>query len=555
MKKLLYILGFMCLCGSNAGAQYYLGVATGDWSSTTSLYLNPANIAERGERIAIDVFSVNAGVDNNLGHLSSSGGIMGAINRGSTDNLFSYDNTATFSLLAPHAEVHGPGVIFAINRKHSLALTSRIRGFYQFNNFDRSLYRTLVDPNYVVNGDVNLTSKNFNYTGHLWSEIALSYGGVIFEKGIHKIKVGATVRYLGGIGYVGFKGNNLDVHYKNGSDTLSASNSDIEFASNLLTTKNALLNGFSNNSLLSEFFGPKAGMGIGADFGIVYDISPKFYHGWSTSANANYFVRVSASVVDLGAITYGAGNNSNAVLTGNGYITGKGLSDNVSNFTDFKNYAIRQGFDADTTHSATKVYMPATFKMGADINVWWHFYANLLYVANITNRNNFGNSYYNQFTITPRFDSRLISFGLPFTFDKLTNSMKTGFGLRVSGFFCGSDDFLALFSNNQYGFNFYAGGYLPLGHPKAKEKDRDGDGVPDRLDNCPDEYGSKKNHGCPVEEPDAEHGGSADSTDNCPDIYFGTLAPHKSHQPVILSSVSETTNVALAQKLDLYKRD
>ena len=83
MKKLLYILGLMCLCGNNAGAQYYLGVATGDWSSTTSLYLNPANIAERGERIAVDVFSVNAGVDNNLGHLSSSGGIMGAINRGS----------------------------------------------------------------------------------------------------------------------------------------------------------------------------------------------------------------------------------------------------------------------------------------------------------------------------------------------------------------------------------------------------------------------------------------------------------------------------------------
>ena len=149
-----------------------------------------------------------------------------------------------------------------------------------------------------------------------------------------------------------------------------------------------------------------------------------------------------------------------------------------------------------------------------DYHMYRNFYINAMYIDNLADRMNFGNSYYNQLTITPRFDRRMLSVGVPITYSWLTSSFKAGVGVRYSGFFIGSDDLLAVVAKNQSGLNVYMGGYVPFF--KHKKHDRDGDGISDDEDACPDEYGTWENKGCP--EPDMEHGGSADTSDNCPDM-------------------------------------
>ena len=517
MKKYLYkktvVAAIAILFSVTADAQHNYGIATSNWSGINSLYLNPANIADSRERFTISLFSITAGVDNNLGSIGNSG-LINSLANGNTK--FNYSNNNQFSLLAPFAEVRGPGFVISINHKHSIALTTGIRGINQFNNFNQSLYRMIADPSYTTGSDIDLTSNKFNYTAHLWSEVGLSYGGVVYDQGHNEIKVGVTLRYLGGIGYVGLKGNNLDAHFKSGNDSFYASNSDIEYASNVLSTRSAITNGFSNHSILSEFFGSKAGHGMGGDIGVVYDYIPdperRKYNmdgkkGVVDGSADRYMFRISASVVDIGAITYNSSNNSNATISGNGYLTGQGLKDNVSNFDDFRHYAVRQGFHADTAHADTRVYMPTTLLLSADYHAYKPFYVNLAYAGNLANRQNFGNSYYSQVTLTPRFDTRLFSFGLPIGYSMLSNSVKLGIGVRASGFFIGSDDMLALFAGHQYGFNFYAGGCIPF--CKRKIGDRDGDGVSDRKDKCPNEYGPWENRGCPVK----EEGKEADDTD------------------------------------------
>jgi hypothetical protein len=89
--------------------------------------------------------------------------------------------------------------------------------------------------------------------------------------------------------------------------------------------------------------------------------------------------------------------------------------------------------------------------------------------------------------------------------------MKAGLGLRVSGFFVGSDDLLALIAKNQYGFNLYAGGFAPIN--KKHWLDADGDGTPDFRDKCPHDPGPEANNGCPLQ-PDEEHGGPKDGDDD-----------------------------------------
>ena len=502
--KLLVVAGLLSLLSVKANAQFNFATANSNWSGTEGLYLNPAVIADSRERFTIDIISVNAGVDNNLASLNNSGGLVGALNSGNTNTIFHYTGNNAFSALAPYARVNGPGCMISINHKHSIALTTAIRGMSQFNNFDQSLYQTVTNTAYVPTTSTNYTSSNFNYTAQIWSELGLSYGGVIIDKPHHELRVGATIRYLGGIGYVGLKGKNLDVQYRSNNDTVYAYNSDIEYASNLFGAKSALLNGFANNNLLSQVFGQKDGGGVGADFGVMYDyISDQRREVYDMDGDPQrvdrsknlYKLRISASVLDLGAITYKANNNANLEATGNGYLTGTGLSNSAGNYTDFRNYLLAQGFNGDTTSKNTRVGMPTRLLFSADYSICKRFYVNAAYVVNIANRSNFGNSYYNQITVTPRYDTRLLSVGLPITYSMLSNSMKMGIGFRVSGFFAGSDDLLGLFTNHQYGANVYVGGSIPF--YKLRLHDRDGDHISDGRDRCPDEPGDWENHGCP----------------------------------------------------------
>ncbi|MGC6419726.1 MAG: PorP/SprF family type IX secretion system membrane protein [Chitinophagales bacterium] len=49
------------------------------------------------------------------------------------------------------------------------------------------------------------------------------------------------------------------------------------------------------------------------------------------------------------------------------------------------------------------------------------------------------------------------------------------------------------------------------------KKDSDGDGVPDKVDECPEEIGFKQNNGCPMEDRDGD--GVPDNEDDCPDMF------------------------------------
>lgn len=506
MKQSLYALAILSIVSTASKAQYNIGVATSNWSGLNSLYLNPANIADSRHRFAIDIVGINAGLDNNLGTLNTNGGLFDVVNDGNTKNVFSYGNSNTFSLMAPYAQVKLPGAMVSINNRHSVALTTGVRAMNQFNNFDRSLYRTIADPTYMPESSIDLTSRNFNYTAHVWSEIGVSYAAVVVDEFQHKLKVGGTFRYLGGLGYIGLRGNNLDARYNGKTDSLFVTKSDLEFASNAISTRSAVLNGVSNHNIFEDFFGAKDGNGWGGDIGVVYEFTPNptthgdYDHprrGQMDPSKNNYLLRFSASVLDIGSIKYGRDNNSNARVTGDGVVSGKDLENHVNTYEEFRSYAVSHGFTADTFHRDTRVYMPTRLNVSADVNVYKCWYVNAMFVANLANRQNFGNTYYNQLTVTPRYDTKLFSVGLPITYGILSNSMKMGLGIRFSGFYVGSDDMLALITSNQSGANLYVGGFIPFnkrspkGHYRHEESDTTG-----------------------MYEPDADHGGSNDEDDD-----------------------------------------
>ena len=465
-KRLLSFL-FFVLFVTTSYAQRYLGVSTGDFSRINSMYLNPANLADSSELLSVNLFSINIRVDNNLG-TSGINSISKSLNSkndsGSTSpSIFTNSGRNKFSMILPEVNIHGPSIAFSINKKYSVAITTGVRVINQFSNFDQTLYNTISNTANIANQNYTFNTQKFNWTAHMWNEVGLSFGGMFIDDGKNQLKAGVTIRRLGGIGYVSLKGNNLDLNSYSGPDSFYATHTDLEFASNVVNDSSAVFNGINASNLFSRFFGATAGLGVGGDIGVVY----KRRLGQDITDNdAPHDLVFSASVTDIGAIKYNRNSSAFINISGSGSLTGNGFS-NVHNAADFENYMQQQGFKVDTSASAAKVHLPTALILSADYQLYQRFYVNVLFLANLANRQNFGNSYYNQLTVTPRYDFRLLSVALPITYSALAHDMKLGFGFRFSGFFFGSDDIMAAFSNHQYGAGFYLGGYVPI---KARRK-------------------------------------------------------------------------------------
>lgn len=434
-----------------ASAQFNFGIATSNWCVMNSLALNPANISDSREVNAINIGSFGSGVDNNVGAFNAANGLVVAIGDGKTNNMFTYSNNSRVSMLAPYVTITGPGVMYHSQKHSSIAITTALRGMNQFNQFDQTIFHTFNDPTFRTTEAIDATPRNFNYTMHVWGEVGLTYAYTVLAKGKHKVKAGVTGRYLGGIAYVGVKGRAMDAHFTSGKDTFYASNVDLEYISNILLEGKKGAEYISDNILSGS-----GGTSFGGDVGVVYEFTQ------ANQRKQGYRARFSVSVMDIGSITYKGPTNNNEIFSGSGYVTGKGILDNVKDFTKIQKYAQDRGFTADIRKMKATVSLPTRLMIGGDYHVDKQYYVNFTYLYNLGTRDGLGNAYFNQFTITPRYDTKVLTIGLPVTFSTLSNTYKIGLGVRATGFYFGSDDLLSLFLHNQAGLNFYVGINVPI---------------------------------------------------------------------------------------------
>ncbi len=461
MPKYLFPTLFFLLACLSAPAQRYLGACSGSKAQENCLYLNPASIGGCDKRFIITLASVNLVLDNNLGKISSFGKVASTLKKNSNGvkDVFNYSGNTKFSMLAPMAEVRGPGIIYAINNQHSLAFTTRLRFFNQFYNFNKLLFNIAIKS--PTQASLTANMKNFKWVANSWSEAGLAYGGILSNSPRYQVKVGVALRFLGGIGYLGLSGKNLDIKLTPGIDSIPANNANLEFSSSLTGADNS----FSASSIATNIFGG-AGRGFGGDAGIMYISLLPGESGSSGAGQApNYKYAISVSVTDIGAITYSEIINTH--ITGSGVITTNGLSNSIKSYSGLKDYVTERGFATTTSKKADIVYLPTALVAGIDSRVYRQLYTNIIFIGNMANDAHFGSRFYNQVTLLPHYDSKIFSVGLPVTYNTLTRNIRLGLGLRAGGFFLGSDDVLMFFKGGQYGLNFYLGGAIAI-PPKSK---------------------------------------------------------------------------------------
>ena len=436
MKK-LYLLPLaaiaLLVCFSRqASAQSFVGYSTGDYSGVHSVLINPANATNQTLKLDINILSLSAFAANdyislNLSDLTNGGD---GFDFSSDSERFPLPNNN----IAGNVDLLGPSALFAINGRNSLALTTRVRGFFNVHNVSGDFFELAIGEEDVETFDVDM--QDFSGVVHAWSEIGLSYGREVWTTERHAIKAGATLKYIGGAGSVfGF------------SPQLGAA---FNAATNSLTTTGDLSYSYTSEDT-DEIGFSNLNSGFGADLGVVYEWRHSY---WDT--DSPYKLRAGISITDIGAVNYSGTSyfdyDMNETIDA-GEFSENGIGD-----------VLEDNYQGVESVGDAKLGLPTAIQLFADYQINHLFYVSAQGAISIKETGlDPVNSIVNTFSITPRFEKRWIGVQSPISVRKYDSSLAWGLGLRLGPLVVGSGSVLTnLISSSSKSVDLYFGFKAPI---------------------------------------------------------------------------------------------
>lgn len=507
MRKLLILL-IVLTSSLGVRSQSYIGYNHDNYAGVQSVLFNPASIVNSRFRTDINLFSASITQTNDYYAINFANFLQGNYDK-ETQAKFYPSNNNNFIV---NTDIMGPSFMFNIAPKHSVAIFTRGRANVNIHNINGELFNQISD-NINSTSSFNLKPGTFSLTASSWSELGFSYATVLFKKDKHFVKGGVSLKYLfGGLNSYAY-GDNIEVKYVNNGSIASA---------NYLTTSGNLSYGGSQN-LNDSGFSSNA-RGFGADLGFVYEYRPEF----DNYTKNLYKLKVGLSVTDMGSINFK--DNTEKVYDLNKTITEAQFESSNSFGSQLENNYLLL-----STANFTQTALPTAIHANLDWNFYRKFYLNLNGDINANSRIGRNTlSIANTFGLTPRYENKWFSFYLPLNYMQYRGFMG-GLGFRLGPVFVGSGSIISNFiSKESKGFDFHLGLKIPIykGKEKSKieqetetvvsipekviEKDTDGDGVLDGVDECLELKGPKENKGCPYK--DSDNDGVLDKDDKCPTV-------------------------------------
>jgi outer membrane protein OmpA-like peptidoglycan-associated protein len=491
MKKL-----FLSICILTAmlktNAQSYLGYYHDNYAGVQSVLFNPASIADSPFKLSVNLISFSVLGNNDYYGVNATDLLKSSYDFEKQSKLFpSIKNN-----FQANADILGLSAMFNVAPKHTIGIFSRARGFANIRDLNGEVLKQVVDK-VDSNTSFNYPFNSFNITANSWAEIGLSYATILLDKNQHFIKGGLTLKYLQGIGNSYINADNLDFIY-----TRINANPNV----NTVTTLGTLTYGGSDDfeGSYKELKINSKSSGLGVDVGLVYEWRP-------SSKNVDkYKLRFGLSVTDIGSINYKDNKQKKYDLNKTITETQFENSSSIQNWIE-TNYTVLE------ISNTTKVVLPTAAHVNADWNINNKFYVNVNGDVNLNNATKFNtNAIANTVSLTPRYESKWIGVYVPLNYMDY-RGFQAGFGFRAGPLFLGSGSVITnLISKESKGFDVHGGLSIPIYGGKPRVKDKDGDGVPDKLDKCPEVAGESDNAGCPYKDSDKD--GVFDKDDKCPKV-------------------------------------
>jgi len=497
------LTAFIILIAATVQGQSYIGFGNDNYNGVHGLISNPANIVDSRFKTDINLVGVSGLIGNDY-YSAKFGDIF--------KDDFDFDDDGTKSPKNTNnaygnVDILGPSFMFNINSRNSLALFTRGRVFFNVNDINGDTYDNISNE-FDENLDFNVNEGDYQMSANAWAETGITYATVLMNQEQHFLKGGISLKYLMGYGNAYSSGKNIVIDYDADGSVITGS----------IDSQGEISYGNSDNITndFEDYEFKKSADGFGVDLGFVYEWRPNFEDYTVTDNDGKpyapkdinkYKLKFGLSLSDLGSLNYKEGTEQAYDITNS---ISEDDFDNEEGFEDKLNNLytqIRSG-------NASKAILPTALHLNADWNINNHFYMNLNTDLSITSKSNTNtNSISNIVSLTPRFESKWFSFYSPLSYVQ-NLGVQWGAGLRAGPLYIGSGSILTVLTSDQSkGADVYAGLKIPI--YQSRPKDKDEDGVLDKVDGCPEVPGPMENNGCPW--PDTDGDQVLDKDDHCPE--------------------------------------
>tara|TARA_R110000744_G_scaffold74569_1_gene148868 strand:+ start:722 stop:2812 length:2091 start_codon:yes stop_codon:yes gene_type:complete len=504
MKKYLLIT-IMLIVSLPAKAQSYIGYLTDNYSGVNGVIANPANIADSRFKTDINLIGASAFFANDY---------LGVGFSDLTSSNFEYDTDAKLSLsnnnnFSGTVDVLGPSFMFNVGKKSSIAIFTRARTVISGNEFNGKSIDDL-DDSIDESQDFLVDEGDFYAAGNGWAEVGFTYAQELMNKEQHFLKGGLSLKYLKGFGNAYVTGRNVTINY----DASGATLPDSSTIGTLESTGDLSYGRADDYDSDNYDYEVPDAKGFGVDLGFVYEWRPDYADYVVTGTDGvktvmkdknKYKLKLGLSLTDVGSVNYKGGlidsYNINNTITQDDY-------DNIEDSDDLQNlYTFTQATED------IKAGLPTALHFNADWNIKNHFYLNLNTDLSMRSAGENVMRIANVISLTPRFESKWFSFYLPVSSYQYSG-MQIGAGLRAGPLYIGSGSLISTLTRSEIkGADIYAGLKIPVYY--GQPKDSDGDGIPNKEDSCPKDFGPIENNGCPWGDTDGDT--VLDNEDDCVD--------------------------------------
>ncbi len=464
------------------------------------------------------------------------------LDRNVVENIDGKDKYASFT-----GDIRGPSLLIGIKKLQLGFFWNRVRFGMQFSGIDEKLARNIYNISKATVIDVanlRFTENRFSLNINAWSEQGVSGAFAIVDNKDQMLRIGLTVKSLNGLGaFYLTNGGTTFTFFKHSTDLDSSlyANYDMEIGfTNEFSYAEKPLSEFQLDTFTSSHSDFKSklvfdnliknqkrlGKGLGVDLGVVYEKR--------NGKKGAYLFRAAASLVDIGSIKY---NNPQSA-----YVTHYKGNNEVIITKGLKGFNSRQYDTAIASHLLTTsgafksftMALPTSLNLSFDYRIVNHVYVNASLIQSVRSKFTQGIRMFSSLSVSPRFETRWFSATMPFILNDGYRNPNLGLCISaLNSLYIGSDNIGGAFGIGKVsGLDIYGGASINIYKHKKKKKvkkekevievklqDRDKDGVPDNLDECPDIFGLPSLKGCP----DLDEDGVTDKNDSCPTLP-GTIA-------------------------------
>lgn len=484
LRKSLLLIIFAACC-ANLKSQSFYGLQNSNFNGVHGMYLNPAMLADNRYKSHNNIACFGFQFANDFMNLelpySLSDLVSGKVpaNYENPDGTLKWDpsfiqfqNNGKDKNLNIGLEMRGPAFMKSITKRFAFGGGSRVRTLLNLNRVSEEMAlfaKSFIDsqPGSFAAVGNNRFAMNLNS----YQEVSGSAALVLFNRRAFYLKVGATAKYLMGLGSAYIRNNGVIIN-KGGGDSLIFESSDVEIGH----TSTQFLQRFNQGILSSALpsFRNIVGSGFGFDFGAVFEYRPELTE--ALSSGNNYLFKGGISLLDWGKInfgkniqTYSVSNSTPVVFTANSLFSSAFSNGIDSGLSFIKNYA-KQNFNYSEGSGRQTMSIPTTLNFQFDWNVIKLFYVGMNWSQSVVSRSDIAIRRPSSIVLIPRIESRLFEFAVPMSLYNDYRNAAFGLYARVGPVFIGSDNLLKSINKNSSfsGFNFYFG--ISTGIPASKMK-------------------------------------------------------------------------------------